>query len=148
MLYFAYGMNTNLAGMAERCPQAVSYGRAELLGHQFRFSGPADVQVNRMSKVDGVLWNITDQCLLSLDMLEGYPYYYDRKWAKVRCQDEVYEALVYHMQPGHPNGHPSRSYFNMVLQGYNEHGVPTDQLWKNVNFSTTDFGCTEMASAL
>lgn len=133
MLYFAYGMNTNTDGMASRCPRAVSFGRAQLLGHRFRFAGPADVQRDRRSNVDGVLWDISPQCLAALDRLEGYPFYYSRKWARVQYQDQQCQALVYFMLPGHRNGAPSSDYFDMVLQGYCEHGVPTDQLWQNYN---------------
>ena len=140
MLYFAYGMNTNTQGMARRCPGAVAFGRAKLLEHRFRFSGPADVQFDPESDVDGVLWDLTDECLASLDALEGYPYYYDREYRTVEFQGEKVRALVYFMQPGHQDGPPSSGYFATVLEGYEEFGVPTDQLWKSVNFSTTNFG--------
>ena len=129
-------MNTNTQGMAQRCPAAVALGRARLIGHQFRFSGPADVQVNRFSSVDGVLWDITEDCLKSLDALEGYPYYYNRKWAAVEFRHNDCEALVYFMQPGNKNSPPSSGYFATVLEGYEEFAVPTQQLWENVNFST------------
>ena len=137
MLYFAYGMNTNTQGMATRCPGAVAFGRARLLGHRFRFAGPADVQVDRRDFVDGVLWDITEECLASLDLLEGYPYYYDRKWARVEYDQGEYSALVYYMQPGHKNNPPSSGYFDMVSEGYSEFGVPTQQLWEHVTHSTT-----------
>ena len=137
MLYFAYGMNTNTQGMATRCPGAVAFGHARLLGHRFRFAGPADVQVDRRNFVDGVLWDITDECLQSLDVLEGYPYFYDRKWATVEHEQGEYSALVYYMQPGNKNRAPSSGYFSMVLEGYEEFGVPTRQLWENVTQSTT-----------
>ena len=136
MLYFAYGMNTNSQGMAGRCPRAVAFGHARLLGHRFRFAGPADVQVNRFCSVDGVLWDITEDCLRSLDQLEGYPWYYDRKWADVELDGEICQAMVYFMQPGNRNSPPSSGYFATVLEGYEEFAVPTEQLWKNVNFST------------
>jgi len=136
MLYFAYGMNTNSQGMAHRCPAAVSFGRATLEGHRFRFSGPADVQVDRHSDVEGVLWDITEQCLAALDALEGYPFYYNRKWARVWFEGQEIQALVYFMQPGNRNAPPSSGYFATVLEGYEEFGVPTQQLWENVNFST------------
>ena len=129
MLYFAYGMNTNTQGMAQRCPAAVSFGRAQLLGHRFRFAGPADVQRDRHCDVEGVLWDITDECLQALDCLEGYPYFYNRKWALVRFQDQEVQALVYYMQPGNRNAPPSDGYFDMVLEGYTEHGVSAHQLW-------------------
>lgn len=137
MLYFAYGMNTNTQGMASRCPGAVAFGHARLLGHRFRFSGPADVQVDRRSYVDGVLWDITESCLASLDILEGYPYYYDRKYATVEYAQYKHDALVYFMQPGNKSRPPSDGYFNTVLEGYTEFGVPTDQLYKNVTESIT-----------
>lgn len=137
MLYFAYGMNTNTQGMAHRCPSAVAFGCAQLLGHSFRFAGPADVQVNRFSQVDGVLWDITDECLKSLDTLEGYPYFYNRKWAKVKLNGEICQALVYYMQPGNKTRAPSSGYFATVLEGYEEFAVPTKQLWENVTQSTT-----------
>ena len=137
MLYFAYGMNTNTQGMAQRCPGAVAFGHARLLGHRFRFSGPADVQVDRRCNVDGVLWDITEDCLRSLDNLEGYPYFYDRKWSSVEFGDEVIQAMVYYMQPGNRNRAPSAGYFSCLIEGYEEFGVPTRQLWENVTESTT-----------
>ncbi len=137
MLYFAYGMNTNRQDMAVRCPAATPRGSAVLLGHRFRFAGPADVQVDRSHRVHGVLWDITDQCLQSLDRLEGYPVFYDRKWAKVQHGDSLVQALVYFMQPGNANRAPSIGYFDTVFQGYCDFGVPTDQLYKSVTKSTT-----------
>ena len=43
MLYFSYGMNTNQAEMALRCPGAQSLGHARLIDHVFRFATHADV---------------------------------------------------------------------------------------------------------
>lgn len=136
MLYFAYGMNTNSQGMAQRCPGAVAFGRARLLQHRFRFSGPADVQVDHRCEVNGVLWDITKNCLQSLDILEGFPYFYNRKWAQVDFQGRVYKAMVYYMQPGNRNAPPSNGYFDCVLEGYQEFGVDTRQLWQAKNTNT------------
>ena len=134
-LYFAYGMNTNVGGMAVRCPKAVSHGRAILLDYTFRFSGPADVVPTEGSYVDGVLWTITDECLRSLDALEGFPYYYNRKHLRVMHQGKVCKALTYFMNPGYPDDYPSQGYFNMVEEGYREHGVPVDQLYNALEAS-------------
>jgi gamma-glutamylcyclotransferase (GGCT)/AIG2-like uncharacterized protein YtfP len=128
-LYFAYGMNTNVDGMARRCPAAVSHGHARLVDHVFRFSGPADVVKHRGSFVDGVLWTITDDCLKALDMLEGFPHYYNRRFKEVWFGGRIVKACVYYMQPGHTDYPPSQGYFDMVLEGYNEHGIPTEQLY-------------------
>jgi gamma-glutamylcyclotransferase (GGCT)/AIG2-like uncharacterized protein YtfP len=128
-LYFAYGMNTNIEGMARRCPAAVSHGHARLIDHVFRFSGPADVVKHRGSFVDGVLWTITDDCLKALDMLEGFPHYYNRRFKEVWFSGRIVKACVYYMQPGHVDAAPSNGYFDMVLEGYTDHGVPTEQLY-------------------
>ena len=128
-LYFGYGMNTNLHEMAYRCPQAQSLGHARLLDSAFRFATHADVVVAEDSYVDGVLWTITDECLQKLDALEGFPHYYNRIEMAVEHEDEIKNAIVYFMNPGQPDSLPHRGYFDLVIEGYSQHGVPTDQLY-------------------
>jgi gamma-glutamylcyclotransferase (GGCT)/AIG2-like uncharacterized protein YtfP len=129
MLYFSYGMNTNLASMAHRCPAARSLGYARLLDHRFRFATHADVEPCKGTHVDGVLWEITPHCLESLDILEGYPHYYGCEYRPVEVRGKLQSALVYFMQPGVPSAPPHQGYFNMVLEGYRSHGVPVSQLF-------------------
>jgi len=131
-LYFAYGMNTNQDEMAYRCPGAHSLGHARLIDHAFRFAVHADVVPCEGSYVDGVLWRITDRDLDSLDQLEGYPTYYGRDSLRVSIESRIVQAVCYSMQPGRSDSPPSDSYMNMVLEGYAQHQVPTDQLWNSV----------------
>ena len=131
-LYFAYGMNTNLDEMAYRCPGAVSWGHARLINHVFRFAFHADVEACKGSYVDGVLWEISPENLAALDLLEGYPSYYDRCALQVVHESRTYMALTYRMQPGHPDAAPISRYFDMVLEGYQSHHVPVDQLYNSV----------------
>jgi gamma-glutamylcyclotransferase (GGCT)/AIG2-like uncharacterized protein YtfP len=118
--------------MRARCPHAQSLGAAQLLDHRFRFAVHADVEPVPGSVVDGVLWNITDQCLESLDVLEGYPFYYNRAPLQVTLRGEhsvVYcEAMTYFMVDGHEDSLPSQHYFHTIIEGYAEHRVPTQQL--------------------
>ncbi len=139
MLYFAYGMNTNPNEMAHRCPGAVSMGRAQLLNHSFRFAQHADIEPCDESFVDGVLWQINEDHLKSLDLLEGYPHYYDRVVASVVHQARTYHVLVYRMQPGRKNYPPTLGYYTLIQEGYRAHDVPTDQLEHSYNFTTTIF---------
>jgi gamma-glutamylcyclotransferase (GGCT)/AIG2-like uncharacterized protein YtfP len=140
MLYFAYGMNTNPTEMARRCPAAKSMGHARLINHSFRFAQHADVEPCADSFVEGVLWEITEDCLRSLDQLEGYPDYYNRVVSSVVHDSRTYHVLVYRMQPGQPDSLPTRGYYHLITQGYQAHNVPTAQLENSVNFSTTNFG--------
>jgi gamma-glutamylcyclotransferase (GGCT)/AIG2-like uncharacterized protein YtfP len=128
MLYFAYGMNTNPVEMSHRCPGAVSLGHARLINHTFRFAQHADVEPCADSYVDGVLWEITDEHLRALDLLEGYPHYYNRVVSSVIHGVRTFHVLVYRMQPGHLDSEPTRGYYNLIQEGYRAHGVPTDQL--------------------
>ena len=137
MLYFAYGMNTNRSGMAQRCPGALSLGHARLIDYSFRFAHHADVVKSKSSFVDGVLWVIDNYHLVSLDGLEGYPFYYNRRKLRVAHNDRIVMAETYYMQPGNLDALPSQHYFDMVVEGYREHNVPLDQLYNNVYESTT-----------
>lgn len=131
-LYFAYGMNTNRDEMTYRCPGARSLGHARLIDHAFRFATHADVVPCSGSYVDGVLWSITDQDLDNLDQLEGYPTYYGRSQVRVSIGSRITLAVCYSMQPGRSDSPPGTSYMNMVLEGYEQHNVPTEQLWNSV----------------
>ena len=126
--YFGYGMNTNKSGTASRCPAAVSVGAAALYDHDFRFAYHADVVPAIGAKTVGVLWEITDKCLESLDRLESYPVYYDRKLVPIQCDNKIYDAWVYFMQPGTPEAAPHDGYWNCLVDGYREHNVSARQL--------------------
>jgi gamma-glutamylcyclotransferase (GGCT)/AIG2-like uncharacterized protein YtfP len=127
-LYFAYGMNTNISGMKIRCPRARSLGAAMLPNYRFRFSGPADVVSDPSRDTDGVLWELTDECLAALDRLEGYPTYYTRFIVKVLHNGDFVDAWVYQMTPGHLDSAPSDSYWDCLTEGYRDHGVSTIQM--------------------
>jgi gamma-glutamylcyclotransferase (GGCT)/AIG2-like uncharacterized protein YtfP len=137
MLYFAYGMNTNRSEMAQRCPGALSLGHARLVDRIFRFATHADVVKCRGSYVDGVLWTIDDFHLNALDRLEGYPYYYNRRSLRVAHDNRIVMAETYYMQPGNLDSLPSQGYFDMVVEGYNQHNIPLDQVYNSVYESST-----------
>ena len=128
MLMFAYGLNTNLSQMSNRCPAAQSLGPAILLDHVFRFAQHADVGKSVDSCVYGVIWSITPECLRVLDQLEAFPVYYNRRNKRVFFKDRVVHAVTYFMQPGHLPSLPSNEYFETLLAGYEIHGISTEQL--------------------
>lgn len=134
MKYFAYGMNTNLAQMAMRCPQARSLGAAYLPNHQFRFARHADILFTPGFVTHGVLWEITEDCVQSLDVLEGYPNYYDRKTVTVIHQLQQVEAMTYYMVGNLPDEVPSDGYVAMLRDGYFENRVPDRQINETLDF--------------
>ena len=126
-LYFAYGMNTNPEEMAYRCPTAVVLGKAVLPGYRFEFKSFATIVPSPGEQVEGVLWTITESDELALDILEGYPEFYDKRHVKVQ-QGIDYIAMTYIMNPREKGYAPSDGYYSMVSEGYQAFGLSQQQL--------------------
>ena len=127
-LYFAYGMNTNKEEMSYRCPSAVPLGRAILPGYRFEFKSFATIVPSPKEQVEGVLWTITDTDESALDMLEGYPEFYDKKTVSVVQNNQSYIAMTYIMGPREQGYAPSSGYYSMVSEGYQTFGLSQKQL--------------------
>jgi gamma-glutamylcyclotransferase (GGCT)/AIG2-like uncharacterized protein YtfP len=128
MKYFSYGMNTNLTQMARRCPQAVSLGAAVLPGFRFEFKQFATVVPDYQTDSVGVVWEITEDCEDALDILEGFPKYYTKQMVTVLIDGVPHTAMTYLMYPNEVLNLPSNSYYNLVADGYEDHGISLDQL--------------------
>jgi gamma-glutamylcyclotransferase (GGCT)/AIG2-like uncharacterized protein YtfP len=133
-LYFAYGMNTHPEQMASRCPESVCLGEALLPGYRFVFRNHADVELADYNSVHGVLWQVSDDDLDALDILEGFPDYYlrQRVWVMNKHGNHII-AWVYTMADQDYLQEPSPGYLQMCTEGYIAHGVPTNQLTEALN---------------
>ena len=131
-LMFSYGMNTNKSEMANRCPGAKSLGKAVLIGYEFRFARHADIIENPDYNTQGVLWEITPECELSLDALEGYPTYYLKKQVHVLHDNKAVECMVYYMAGEVVDELPSDGYLEMLLEGYQEHNIDNQQIYESI----------------
>jgi gamma-glutamylcyclotransferase (GGCT)/AIG2-like uncharacterized protein YtfP len=141
MKYFAYGMNTNLDEMARRCPGAVCLGAAWINDYEFVFRTHADIAKSPGGICYGVLWDITPAHLKALDALEGYPYYYTRFRVRVNLGDHFVYALTYQMNDQSYIQEPGTGYLQMVTEGYQQNGVPTNQIDAAINmicYSSTE----------
>ena len=137
-LYFAYGMNTNKEEMAYRCPTAVPLGKAVLPGYRFEFKSFATIVPSPKEQVEGVLWTITDTDESALDVLEGYPEFYDKKNVSVIHNEIDYIAMTYIMGPREQGYAPSDGYYSMVSEGYQTFGLSQKQLLDAKNRSIKD----------
>jgi gamma-glutamylcyclotransferase (GGCT)/AIG2-like uncharacterized protein YtfP len=127
--YLAYGMNTNLGSMMYRSPASKSLGKVTLADHAFKFKHHADAEYLPGASMECAIWSITDDCERSLDNLEGYPYYYEKKMVPVEFQGKIVEAMIYYMVSDYKTpSRPSQNYYDMVLQGYHQHGMDTNIL--------------------
>lgn len=127
--YFAYGMNTNLGSMAHRCPTATCLGAATLPGYRFQFRYHADVELDIDCQVEGVLWEVDDDNIAELDILEGFPRYYLRQRVWVNHPQVGWViSWVYTMTEQDYITAPAASYLHMCREGYRQNDVDTHQI--------------------
>jgi gamma-glutamylcyclotransferase (GGCT)/AIG2-like uncharacterized protein YtfP len=130
MLYFGYGMNTNISGMSSRCKDARLVGAACLRDFRLAFNHHADIEEHDGDDVWGVLWNISHDDLACLDRLEGYPTYYTREKLIVEYEGREHRAMVYIMNRRLDEyEEPGEWYWDCLMQGYKENDLPVQQLW-------------------
>jgi len=123
--YFAYGSNLCARQMARRCPGAVNPRPAMLTDHDWLINerGVATVEPFDGSRVHGVVWQVTDHDLATLDSAEGVPSRYRRDRLTVHTDDGPSEAWVYIDHRVDP-GAPRPGYLERVVDGAVHHGLP------------------------
>ena len=117
MLYFAYGANLNLRGFKRRCLKAMPVGAAKLAGYRLEFRTYATIVPDAGAEVLGALYDLTPQCLRSLDEYEGPEY--DKITVTVATDDGPKDATAYIMKAGE-RAPPSVSYFTDIARGYGD----------------------------
>jgi len=72
-LYFSYGSNMDVAGMAVRCPRSKPLGRAKLMRHRLAIMREGWLTALRdpNGAVHGVLWDLALADMHALDRHEG-----------------------------------------------------------------------------
>lgn len=130
MYYFAYGSNMNCEQMAYRCPGAVKIDNGMLMNYALIERQFADIEFKDGSWVNGVLWEITEIDLHSLDRYEGYPKFYTRHLADIIFDGRKAGAVVYEMTPAARelrNGKPySPEYRKICSDGAEMNGIENE----------------------
>lgn len=126
--YFAYGSNMLGSQMAERCPGANNPVEAVLDGYTWVCNdrGVATVVPVEGRLVHGILWEVTDDHIITLDGYEGVDSgHYRREMIEVELtgSGEVVDAVIYIAGSTEP-GPPRDGYMDKVLGGAAEHGLP------------------------
>ena len=102
--YFAYGSNLCVKQMARRCPEATDPRPATLADHDWLINerGVATVEPFDGSQVHGVLWQLDDHDLATLDSAEGVPVRYRRDRLTVHTDDGPGGGVGVHRSPRRP----------------------------------------------
>lgn len=114
--------------MAQRCPDAAHPRPAVLTDHDWLINqrGVATVEPLAGNRVYGVVWQISDGDLATLDSAEGVPVRYRRDEMTVHTDDGPSPAWVYIDHRVTP-GPPRPGYLPKIIDGATEHGLP--QRW-------------------
>ncbi|AFM19012.1 phage-related replication protein [Mycolicibacterium chubuense NBB4] len=123
--YFAYGSNLSVRQMAQRCPDAADPRRATLADHDWLINerGVATVEPFAGGEVHGVVWQVSDRDLATLDSAEGVPVRYRRDRLEVRTdtgRDTAWVYIDHRVEPGAPRP----GYLERILDGARHHGLP------------------------
>ena len=124
-MYFAYGSNLCVAQMARRCPGAGNPRIATLADHDWLINQRGVATVDRFAgnRVHGVVWELTDRNLATLDSAEGVPVRYRRDRLTVHTLDGPADAWVYIDHRVEP-GAPRPGYLERIIEGAVHHGLP------------------------
>ncbi len=100
--YFAYGSNLCVRQMALRCPDASGPRRAVLADHDWLINqrGVATVEPFDGTQVHGVVWQLSDHDLATLDSAEGVPERYRRNRLTVHTRRRAVGRVGLHRPPG------------------------------------------------
>lgn len=133
--YFAYGSNTNLKQMKQRCPRAKAVGVFTLNDFALMMRGVADIEQVSGARCHGVLWKISSACEASLDRAEGFPHFYGKETIEVYQGSRAVQTIVYTMQEKSWPYRPCKSYYDRIRDGYNTFNIAQIQLDDACDFS-------------
>lgn len=120
MLYVAYGSNLNKGQMAYRCPEAEFVGSAKLFDYRLVFRSVADIEPFKGGCVEVGIWRITDRCLESLDIYEGYPRLYTRFKVEFELDSVTTGVGIVYKMNTTDYGMPSQHYLKSIEDGYQD----------------------------
>lgn len=143
--YLAYGSNLNEKQMKRRCPDATKVGTSFIDGYRLMFKGSKTgayltIEKAKGHKVPVGVWLVSGQDLASLDVYEGYPSFYYRKWVNVPFENKnatqgKINALVYIMHEDRKLACPTKFYVDTYLEGYEDFGFDKRFLLEALKFS-------------
>ncbi|MGO4741142.1 gamma-glutamylcyclotransferase family protein [Bosea sp. 2KB_26] len=125
-LYFAYGLNMDIAGMAKRCPGSKPLGLARLPRHRFIVTrdGYASAIRDPRETVHGVLWDCSLSDIRALDKFEDIASgLYVKISQPVIVEGGAKRALVYVGRSG-TLGKPRPGYMETVIASAKHWALP------------------------
>lgn len=122
--YLAYGSNLNIDQMKYRCPNARIVGKTKLDNHRLVFKGGytgyLTIEEAEGNYVPLGIYEITSNDEKKLDLYEGYPNFYYKKYIPVEINSKTVYALIYVMNEEFGYQFPTMDYINICKSGYRD----------------------------
>ncbi len=141
MHYFAYGSNMNHEQMQKSCPGSMFLKPVRLDGYTFVYDGRstaemhtekgavANIVPDSKKHVWGALYEVSEQDIANLDIVEDIPHAYQKANLVVRdSQGTSYTGVTAYLRPPQEIGQPTADYKATVLRGARDSGLPDDYL--------------------
>lgn len=147
--YFSYGSNTLQAQMQERCPDSTFFCVAVLRDYKLHFprysqhrnGGVASIQQCEGSHVWGVVYKLSSEDELKLDIYEGVPRSYLKENINVEIAQSKsqLEAYTYIANIEEGTFYPSKTYLNIIISGLSSHPeVPKEYIHQLSEYLTNE----------
>ena len=140
MHHFGYGSNLNMEFLRIYCPSAEFVMRAYLPNYevQFRFwserrqGGISTIIEKPGGLVHGVIYDVPEDELLDLDVLESVPQGLYRRETFLVLGDDMEWHMADLYRVAEPKGPftPSRSYVELMIDGAKDHGLAPEYIKK------------------
>ena len=125
-LYFAYGSNMDEDQMEYRCPGARLLSKATMPDYTFRIDsrGVASIIPKRGAAVTGLLWEVDEDHIQSLDRFEGIKVGYYRKVGLPLVIDGHTDTAIAYLSNYDCDGQytPKSGYMEKIIRAAKDHG--------------------------
>lgn len=127
--YFGYGSNLDIPQMKRRCLDCVPVQAAKLPGYLLTFSGVLTIARDPSAYVLGGIYKVSDEDEGALDIYEGYPHLYVKRYTHVTIEGVRQEVFYYVMpEDSFTVAPPSLGYYETCEQGYLDWGLDVREL--------------------
>ena len=131
-LYFAYASNMEPRRFQRLCPRGTVVGPARLPGHRLAFSrysrqrrgGSTDIVPDAEAEVWGVLYEVSDADLETLDRSEDVPAAYRRETVVVEDAEGRQRQAATFVANRTGDFLPHPDYLQLIVQGAEARGLP------------------------
>jgi len=119
--YFGYGSNLDILQMKRRCQDCRPIVAAKLPGYELTFSGVLTIAYHPTAFVLGGIYEVSDEDEGALDIYEGFPHLYIKRYTHAIIAGQREEIFYYVMpEDSYRIAPPGQAYYDICERGYQD----------------------------